>query len=233
MNSSRLRFFPWVTLFVGIVGLALRCWLFSGADRLGLLPQNHIAEILCFVLLAITLGVCALFARLNDISAAPSSRLAVTCKAVGALAMVISGCLLTGKELFPLLVSVSGIVIGLALLYDAFCRFKGTHTSPIAHYICMSFMIARIMFSCRGWSSQTQVQHFIFELFAALFFLVALYYRAQLDIEGKGHKPYFFFCQAALYCSCLSLAGTDFLFSLGASVWLAAESFGTPAPQGE
>lgn len=233
MNSSRLRIFPWVTLFAGIIGLALRCWLFSGVDRKGLIPQNHIAEMLCFILLAVILGVCLPAMKHISSATAGNSNFAVAGSIVGAAAMVFSGCFLTEKALFPLLLCAFSVVIGIALLFDACGHIKGKPANPWIHYICMSFMVLRIMFSCRGWSGETQVQRFVFELLAALFFLLALYYRAQIFIGGTGRKQYLLFTQAALYCFCLCLANTDFLFSLGAAVWLTAETLRVPDPQGE
>ena len=36
---TKTRFFPWTTLLVGLVGFALRCWLYSDLED-GLLPDE-------------------------------------------------------------------------------------------------------------------------------------------------------------------------------------------------
>lgn len=233
-QSSRLRIFPWVTLFAGAVGFAMRSWLLSNEDSKGLIPQNNLAESLCFILLALVLAVCLLaMKKLDDTRGqVPGTPIAVG-NMVGAAVMVLSALLHTKKDLLPALVCACSVIIGMALLYDALIRIKGKPASPVAHYLCMALMIPRILLSSRSWSGETQAQRFIFELFAMLFFLLALYYRAQLTIAGTGRKRYLLFTQAALYCFCLCLANTDALFALGAGVWLAAESCHLPAARGE
>ena len=236
---SPLRLFPWVTLFLGTAGFALQSWLFSCVDSKGLLPRDHIAAPLCFILLALSLGSC-LWGLLRMDSAPACDRTACAAKGVeiggivGGLVMVFSVLLPVGADLFSRLAALFGLVIGICLLIGAFCRLKGKPVPPATHYACMAFLVLRIMLSCRSWSGETQVQSFVFALFAALFFLLTLYHRAQLAILGAGNKHFFLFSQAALFCSCVNLSGPDFLFSLGVVIWLAAETCGLPASsQGE
>ena len=64
MNTQpRSGIFPWFTIIEGIMGFFLQCWLFSAIDSNKLLPENHIAGIACYCLLALTMVICWLGSR--------------------------------------------------------------------------------------------------------------------------------------------------------------------------
>ena len=57
-QTAKQGLFPWFSLFTGLMGFALRCWLMSTVDAQKLFPKNHISSILSIVLLVLTLGIC-------------------------------------------------------------------------------------------------------------------------------------------------------------------------------
>ena len=211
-----------------MIGFALRCWLFSSMDNLGLLPNNHIAGILTFLLLALTLGVCFLGVKNTATHDAyqqifPRSGIAATGTAIGAVGMAISGFVLKSTGLFRFLLPVFGVLSAGALLLAAYCRFRGVRPNFLTHCAVAVFLILRALVSCRAWGAEPQLQLYFFHLLASLFLLFACYYRAELDLDSKGCRKYVFFAQAALFCCCLCLMGGDRLFYLSAGIWMATD----------
>ena len=63
---TKTRLFPWTTLLVGLIGFALRCWLYSEQEG-NLLPAHHPAGTICFILLAIMMA--AIWLGVQNVSA--------------------------------------------------------------------------------------------------------------------------------------------------------------------
>lgn len=220
--------FPWATIFAGIVGFSLRCWLLSDTDAKGLLPHNHIAGILCLVLLAVVLIICGLFARKASAASYeglfPASAPAAAGIFLGAAGIALSAFTVSGAGLLRLITPVGGVLAGAALGYAGYCRLKGMRPNGFLYGGVAVYLILRTMSCCQQWNAETQMQLFIFQLFACLFLLLTCYFRAELVLDTKHTGQYLFFSQAALFCCCLCCRGDDWLFYLAGAVWIAAET---------
>lgn len=229
MNSSYRRFlFPWTPLSAGIIGLALRSWLLSLADDMGLLPRNHIAELLSILLLAAIMVVCALGVRKGtnrEVYARlfPRSSVAAFGNTFAALGLAISAFTLKAGGFLQVLVPVLGVLSGGALVVVAYCRQKGLRPNCSLHIMVCSYLILRIMTCCRNWGAEPQLQLYIFPLLSSLFLLIASYYRAEMDVRNGDCRKYVFFSQVALFCCCLCAIGEDWLFYLAGAVWMATD----------
>ena len=229
-------FFPGFPIFTGILGFGLRCWLLSTADGNGLLPEGHIAGILPFVLLAITLAACFLgvwkavpadsYRHLF-----PVSEFAAIGTAVSAVGIAFTAFSSGGSSLLRIIMPLLGIFSAAALFFSAYCRLKGLRPNFLMHSILAVYLILRTLAGCRVWGAEPQLQLYFFQLLAYLFLLIACYYRAELDISGTDGRKYVFFSQAALFCCCLCLTERDWLFYLSAGIWLAADYCTLPFPK--
>lgn len=227
-HSFKQGLFPWVPLFAGLIGLAIRCWLFSAEDKQGLLPVNHMGGILSYILLALILVVC--FVVLRKTPAAngysqlfPASKVAAICTGVGAIGMGFSAFALKSAGVLRLILPILGVFGACALVFAAYCRYKGQRPSCFSHGIITLFLIFQTLASCRSWGAESQLQRYFFPLLTSLLILIASYYRAELDLDAKDCRKYAFFSQAALFCCCLCLPGEDRLFYLSAGIWLASD----------
>lgn len=236
-DSSRWGIFPWFTLFTGVIGLALQSWLYSSVDGQGLLPSFHPASILSLLLLAATLGAC-LFVISKTATATsygalfPRSAPAAAGIAISAIGMVFSAFSMPASGILKLLMPICGALAGGALLVTAYCRFHGLRPHCLLHSAVAVFFIVRTMACCQSWGAEPQLQLYLFPLLAALFLLIAAYYRAELDILPKNSLRYLFFSQGALMCCLSSGTHSQGLFYLSATLWLAADFFVlTPAKQ--
>ena len=228
-RSSKMVLFPWVSLLAGGLGLALRVLLLSTMDNQGLLPENHFAGIVCFLLLAAVMGICFWQVRMQLPSNAyrklfPPSLIAAIGTAVGAVGMGISVYAVNAAGILRLLIVIAAVLGAGAMLYAAYCRFVGLRPSCLLHILLAAYLVLRVLACCRNWGTQTQLQLYFFQLLGSLFLLIACYYRAEADALIGDYRKYIFFSQAALFCCCLCLNGTDWLFYLSAAVWLTADN---------
>ena len=227
-QSSGLGLFPGFPLFTGMLGFGLRCWLFSSVDSNGLLPENHIAGILSLILLALTLAVCLIGVKKAASSESyhslfPTSALSAIGTAIGALGIGYAAITERSSAPMGMLLLILGILSCGALLFAAFCRYKGTCPNCLLYGLVAVYLMLRTLVSCRVWGSETQLQMYLFQLLASVFMMVACYYRAELSIRPGNCRRYVFFSQAAVFCCCLCLPLQDWLFYLSVGLWLAAD----------
>ena len=204
-HSSKQSLFPWVSLFAGIVGFAMRSLLFSLASPEGLLPKNHIFDTLSYLLLAVVFVVCILAVRKMPPRSSytalfPASAVAAVGILVSAIGFGFSGFSLKATGILQLLLPVFAVLSAAALIVVAYCRYKGLRPSCLIHGIPVVYLILRIMACCRAWGTEPQLQLYFFHLLACLFLLLACYYRSELDVQSKDCRRYIFFSQLALFC---------------------------------
>ena len=232
MNAKSTRgIFPWFTVIEGMAGFFMQCWLFSSLDSNGLLPPHHIAGILSFVLLALTLLICWFGSR-DEQDLCPdrlffSSAAAAVGIGLSAVGMAFSAITAGGKGILQLLSFGSGILAAAALGYIALCRAKKFHADAMLHSIVTIYLILRTMANCSAWSAEPQFQLYFFPLIACITMMIASYYRAALALGVEHSKKYVFFSQAALFCCLLCCRGEDWVFYLSGALWL---TFDCPAP---
>lgn len=229
-------FLPGFPIFAGMLGFGFRCWLLSSADDKGLLPAGHIAGVLVFVLLALTLAACFLAVRQAGPADSyrrlfPASEFAAIGTAVGAIGMAFTAFISVVAPFLQIGIPLLGVFSAAALFFSAYCRLKGLRPNFLMHSIVAVYLILRILADCRAWGAEPQLQLYFFQLLAYLFLLIACYYRAELDVSKTDCRKYVFFSQAALFCCCLCLTGEDWLFYLSAGIWLATDYCVLPLPK--
>ena len=217
------------TPIAGAIGFCLRFWLFSGGvDERGLLPANHIASILSFVLTAVVLAVLALCAyRLTPITnyakLFPAWLLSGIGCAVGAAGILYVDIrdLIAQPDFVTVITTVLGLVASAALLILGFCRWKGKHPSFWLQAALTVYFMLHLISQYRLWSSESQLQVYFFPLMASVLLMLTAYRGAVLDAEKKGSRRWYVFCnQAGLFFCCLSLQGASWPFYLAMAAWL-------------
>lgn len=220
---------PLFTLIASLVGFGLRLWLFlTGTDERGLLPANHIAGILSFVLTAIVLAVLVLCTHkltpLNSYSklfpAWPLAGIGCAAAAAGILYVNIRD-LLVQPDVITIVTLVLGLVAAAALLILGFCRLKGNHPSFWLQAAVTVYFMLHLVSQYRLWSSESQLQVYFFPLLASVFLMLTAYHGAVLDADKKANRRGYAFCnQAALFFCCMSLQGSSWPFYLAMAAWL-------------
>lgn len=232
----KTEIFSLFSVLLGIIGMALQSWLFSTADSHGLLIHGHIAEALCYLLLAAAVAISILFLKNVKQSGAyahlfPQSPVAAVGSFLAAVGILFSAFTPETVGVLTILVRVLGIAAALALALGGYARLQGKRPNCLLYAAVAVFLIFRTLAFCQGWSAEVQVQTFFFPLLAHISLLLAAYYRAELSADMGHCRQYAFFRQLALFCCLLSMAAGDRVFYLAVAVWMATdycipESFG-------
>lgn len=226
-NLFRPHILPWFTLGAGGVGLALRIWLYANVDEKGLLPTNHPAALLIYILTALVFIVLFLSVRqLRPMTKYARLFPAGIGRAVGCAAGaagILSAALFrffNGAGVLGILTVVIGAAAAISLAYTAFLRLKGRRPFFLLHAVLTVFLMLYTVCQCQIWGSEPEVQAYFFPLLACIALMLTGYYLSVLDTRRGSRQWLVFFDQAALFCCCLSLNGENRLFYLGMAVWL-------------
>lgn len=219
---------PLFTLIAGILGLALRVWLFfGGIDEKGLLVSSHPANPLVFLLTALVLVVLFLCVRpLNAVDRYqqlfPGSVFpAIGCIAAAAgIAWVSLQDLHLRTDAITLISLVLGILAVISLLALVYCRMNRIRPVCYFHMIITVYLMFHLISQYRLWSAEPQLQIYFFPLLASVFLMLACYHSAVLDARKSGRRWFVFFNQGALFCCCLSLWGDSWPFYLAMGFWM-------------
>lgn len=211
----------------GGLGLGLRTALYAtGIDHKGLLVTGHWAAVALWCLtglvaLALILMTRSIRGPEQYADAHPVS--AFGALGAGALAVAI------GLNLFPanapggnlgLLAVVLGIGAVASLAYIGFCRLSRRKPFFLCHGIVCIYFAVRMINQYQFWSSDPQLQDYVFYLGAHVTLMLTAYHQAALDADFGSHRSLWIASLAAVYLCCLSLKGpADTLLILTAGVW--------------
>lgn len=226
-RSLKNRIIPWLAPVLGALGIAAMWAVYTlGTDDRGLILPFHGAAVAVWVLTAAMAGgLVFLLQDMEDTTGYrrlfPDSRLA----AAGTLAAAI-GILSTAAESLTAMDEpirmVSGllkIAAGIALIYLAWCRRKNVRGSFLAWAAVTAYMLLRIMFEYRSWSTQPELLRYLFPLLASICMALAMYHRTAFAVKMGSRSQFLFFSQFGAFCCLLALPGTPAPFYIGMAVW--------------
>ena len=222
-HPFRFSILPYFTMGAGGIGLCLRLWLYSATDEKGLLPASHPADILLYILAALTFGV--LFLATRELSPSPYRRsfrrIAETAgNLLGAIALLLHG--LCSKQGI-LASSVCFVGTAILLLIAFFSLKKKVMPYQLGFALTVVLMISTII-QCRAWGAIPQIQHYFFPLLASIFLILTSYHRTKLVAKLDKRTNLAFFSQGALFLCCLSLNTNPTLY-FGMACWAAVQLF--------
>ncbi len=227
--KQKTNILPGFTLLAGAAGCAMWLWLLgSGTDSKGLLAEGHPAWTLCLILTALVLAVLALcvrplvpmsnYARLFP--AWPLAGLGCIAAALGILYANLRE-LTQRQDLLTVLTALCGIGACVCLVLLGLRRWKGQRPHYLLHTAVTVYCMLHLVSQYRLWSSEPQLQVYMFPLLASVFLMLTAYHSCVLD-AGKGSRRWFVFCnQAALFFSFLALPGESWPFYLAMVLWTA------------
>lgn len=221
---------PVFTLCAGILGLALRVWLFfTGIDRKGLLVVSHPANALTFILTALVLAV--LFVCIRPLDAVDRYQQlfpGTVFPAIGCITAAVGIVWVNFRDLhlrtdsITIVSLILGVLAVISLLVLAYCRLKRIRPAPYFHMLVTVYLMFHLISQYRLWSAEPQLQVYFFPLLASVFLMLTGYHSAVLDARKSGRRWYVFCNQGALFCCCLSLWGDSWLFYLTMGFWMLA-----------
>ncbi len=222
------KFFPAVTLFLGIVAATLRLVLFSASDEKGLLSAGNPAEAILNLVsigLLLALSVLTLLGKNRDFR----FLLSVPVQAVGCFAAAIAQLVtwVLSRETV-LIFSLFRLLATVCFLLLAVYRLRAKKP-PLLFFALASLSLMVLCFGqYRAWGQNTQLQAYLFPALSAL--LTALYSMdfAYMETRERSCKRTFFLNQAALYCTVVCLFSGDWFYYLAMTLWLISGLFTMP-----
>lgn len=218
---------PWIIMITGLSGLALRLLFFAAMDERGLLPKEHPAGILCFVLTGLAMAAIFLCVRslrpfANHAQLFPASGFRAIGCFIGAVGLLYAAVteFFSGSGALPLITSTLGLIATGCLGFVGIARWNGRRPSFLLHSAVTVFLMLYTVCQCRFWSSEPQFQIYFFPLLGSVLLMLTGYYHAVLSLQ-KGSRRWFVFCnQAALFFCLLSLNDRNWPFYLCMALWL-------------
>lgn len=226
-HPFRFSILPFFTMGAGGLGLCLRFWLFAATDEKGLLPASHPAIPLLYILTALTLGI--LFLATRERTPAPFPRHILRLwdglgNLLGGICLISMTMILDMGGAAMAWLCVTGCVLGgLALLLTGiWAIFK--KRPPYWYFVLVTAALMLVTVTqCRTWGAEPQVQVYFFPLMAAIFAILAAYYRTVLAAGQAKHRLLAFFSQGCLFFSCVSLNDQHWPIYLGLLCWASAQ----------
>ena len=216
---------------MGIVTLFLRVWLLRyGADERGLLRTEHPANLLSFIMTALTLLPCAYAALTHPDSAGcthrkgpfPAAGWGIGCIGFAASVWYLFSTAQTGLTTVS---GIVGIVAFVCMIAGAFSSYSGKKI----HYLLSSCILVFLMLLpiqfYQVWSAQPQLPRYFFQLLGSVCVLVWAYQRSAL-LAGIGCYRAFLLTGAAgvFFCIAAIPGSVQPLFYLTAAVWMLLDS---------
>ncbi len=220
---------PVAVLLLGEIGLVLRLWLLNaGGDTQGLIPHDHPAQYLLWMLIAATLALVLVGTnKLTEgakysFNFPPSLRRALGC-GLGCISILLTSILEMGaySDTLNTLACCVGFAAAAAVGYIAWCRYKGKQPVMVFHGIASLYLMLRLVDQYRHWSSDPQLLDYCFPLLATVCLMLACYQRAAFDAGAGDRRSYARFHLSALLFCCISLVSSEsILFYLGTGAWM-------------
>lgn len=229
--KKRLQMGFYAAAALGALGALLRLWLLgTGFDEKNLLVSGHPAIWLCYVLTAV-MTAAAVFAAApvktkpryhKNFPASP-----VTCAGCAAAAL---GLAVFGFQSLALadglsrICAIAAFLAAAAMLGSAWFRLQGQRIHfSLGMVVCLFFMLA-LYSRYRKWSSEPQLDLYLYALLAMILSMLACYQRTALDGDVGKLRPYLGCCLGALFFCCLAFPGSgDWALYLGFGGHFAAE----------
>lgn len=220
------KWIPLLALLSGLVCAGLRWLLFRNhTDALGLLETGTLVETGVFLLTGLCLVLFALAARRG--CEAGENKLAAPGQMLGGLGIFLTALTHSGQMAGPVgtLWKIMGLVAGICLIVQGVCTLKKRKVPFLLPLAVCVFFLLHLIDNYRGWSSQPQLQKYLFDLLASLSLTFFSYCDAARKVSlGKPRTRIFsgfcavYFCLAAipgtpgftvLYALCALWALTD------------------------
>lgn len=219
------KWIPLLALLSGLVCAGLRWLLFRNhTDARGLLETGTLVETGIFLLTGLCLVLFALAARRGW---AGENKLAAPGQMLGGLGIFLTALGSSGQMAGPVgtLWKIMGLVAGICLIVQGVCTLKKRKVPFLLPLAVCVFFLLHLIDNYRGWSSQPQLQKYLFDLLGILSLTFFSYCDAARRVSlGKPRTRIFsglcavYFCLAAipgtpeftvLYALCALWALTD------------------------
>lgn len=203
------KWIPLLALLSGLVCAGLRWLLFRNhTDALGLLETGTLVETGIFLLTGLCLVLFALAARRGW--EAGENKLAAPGQVLGGLGIFLTALTHFGQMAGPVgtLWKILGLVAGICLIVQGVCTLKQRKVPFLLPLAVCVFFLLHLIDNYRGWSSQPQLQKYLFDLLASLSLTFFSYCDAARKVSLGKPKTRIFSGLCAVYFCLAAIPGT-------------------------
>lgn len=202
------KWIPLLPLLSGLVCAGLRWLLFrNNTDARGLLETGTLAETGIFLLTGLCLVLFALAARRGW---AEENKLAAPGQVLGGLGIFLTALTHSGQMAGAVgtLWKILGLVSGICLIVQGMCVARKRPASFLLPLAVCVFFLLHLIDNYRGWSSQPQLQKYLFDLLASLSLTFFSYCDAARKVSLGKPKTRIFSGLCAVYFCLAAIPGT-------------------------
>ena len=210
------------SFLAGLIGLGLQLWLQqAGTDESGLLLPGHTAT---YLLLG--LSVCTVLILFYISTGVPKDmqyrELASTrkCSAFGSLVGVLGVVITVFYKNLPYALTIACLFVVVLLLWQLYVQ----KDKVLRFWSCCGitvFLLILPLVQYPIWCIETQLQAYIYPLFASLCLLLAAYHRTEAELGLYHGKRIVFFHTAAVYFGVVSTTTELGIMLCGFALWCA------------
>lgn len=202
------KWIPLLALLSGLVCAGLRWLLFRNhTDALGLLETGTLVETGVFLLTGLGLALFALAAHRGW---AGENKLAAPGQMLGGLGIFLTALTHSGQMAGPVgtLWKILGLAAGICLIVQGMCTLKKRKVPFLLPLAVCVFFLLHLIDNYRGWSSQPQLQKYLFDLLASLSLTFFSYCDAARKVSLGKPKTRIFSGFCAVYFCLAAIPGT-------------------------
>ena len=202
------KWIPLLALLSGLVCAGLRWLLFRNhTDALGLLETGTLVETGIFLLTGLCLVLFALAARRGW---AGENKLAAPGQMLGGLGIFLTALTYSGQMARPVgtLWKILGLAAGICLIVQGVCTLKKRKVPFLLPLAVCVFFLLHLIDNYRGWSSQPQLQKYLFDLLGILSLTFFSYCDAARRVSLGKPKTRIFSGLCAVYFCLAAIPGT-------------------------
>lgn len=203
------KWIPLLALLSGLVCAGLRWLLFRNhTDARGLLETGTLVEAGVFLLTGLCLVLFALAARRGW--EAGENKLAAPGQMLGGLGIFLTALTHSGQMAGPVgtLWKILGLVAGICLIVQGVCVARKRPASFLLPLVVCVFFLLHLIDNYRSWSSQPQLQKYLFDLLGILSLTFFSYCDAARKVSLGKPKTRIFSGLCAVYFCLAAIPGT-------------------------
>lgn len=226
----RSHILPRFAVGAGLLGLALRFWLFATVDEKGLLPSRHFADTALYILSALVLLVLFLSTRTlvpRRLSRQSIRRSHISACIAGGLGLILNAVfiLLKSPARLALIATVTSLAGGMIMFIMAYLYVANRRISYVLPAAVTVVLMLDVVAQCQVWGAVPQLQEYFFPLMASIFLILTAFYKTTFMARRPKPIRLAFYSQAALYFCLLSLNSQQRLLYLGMLFWAAVQIY--------
>lgn len=219
-HLSKLPVLTALCAALGLICLFVRQWLLqTGTDDKGLLTSGHPGALVSLLILAAALFVLCLALRQQQVYRFQNSALSIVSMVFFAIGYGSAAWkLITNRaQTLSVIAGILGILSAVCALFIAFALLRKMKLHPFVFCPFAIFLMFFLICRYQQWSSEPELQRYLFQLLSVISLMASAYHRAALEADKKGARVYLLASRAAVFFCIAAIPGSVYGLLYGCS----------------